>query len=41
MSKKTGTKTAVVGGDFTLDWHLARSRGLEAQLAVVSLHGNS
>ena len=31
----------VVSGDFTLDWNLARSRGLEAQLAVVSLHGNS
>jgi len=27
-------KTVVVSGDFTLDWNLARSRGLEAQVGV-------
>jgi RyR domain len=33
---RTGTaaKTIVVSGDFTLDWNLARSRGLEAQIGV-------
>ena len=34
MSTKTDAKTVVVSGDFTLDWNLARSRGLEAQRGV-------
>ncbi len=33
-STETGAKTIVVSGDFTLDWNLARSRGLEAQTGV-------
>jgi len=34
MSEKTDAKTVVVSGDFTLDWNLAHSRGLEAQRGV-------
>jgi RyR domain len=33
-SAETNAKTVVVSGDFTLDWNLARSRGLEAQTGV-------
>jgi len=33
-STGTHAKTVVVSGDFTLDWNLARSRGLEAQRGV-------
>ena len=31
---ETDAKTVVVSGDFTLDWNLARSRGLETQSRV-------
>jgi hypothetical protein len=34
LGAETDTKTVVVSGDFTLDWNLARSRGLEAQSGV-------
>jgi len=34
LSAETDAKTVVVSGDFTLDWNLARSRGLEAQRGV-------
>lgn len=34
MSTETDVKTVVVSGDFTLDWNLARSPGLEAQRGV-------
>jgi hypothetical protein len=33
-SKGSNAKPVVVSGDFTLDWNLARSRGLEAQIGV-------
>jgi hypothetical protein len=33
-STETDAKTVVVSGDFTLDWNLARGRGLEAQRGV-------
>ncbi len=33
-NKETAAKTVVVSGDFTLDWNLARSRGLEPQSGV-------
>jgi hypothetical protein len=36
ITTRTGTKAkiAVVSGDFTLDWNLARSQGLESQIGV-------
>jgi len=34
MSAETNANTVVVSGDFTLDWNLARSPGLEAQIGV-------
>lgn len=34
MSTETEAKTVVVSGDFTLDWNLARSRGVDAQTGV-------
>jgi hypothetical protein len=34
LGTETDAKTVVVSGDFTLDWNLARSRGLEAQRGV-------
>lgn len=41
MSTETGARTVVVNGDFTLDWNLARSPGLEAQKGVWQLEVGS
>src|ERR1039458_2155600 len=34
MSTQMEAKTVAVSGDFTLDWNLARSRGVDAQTGV-------